>query len=586
MAQAIAAVGGDGDPLVRRSQREKPGDFQCNAAMALAKRMGIAPRELADRIVAQLDVDDLCESVDIAGPGFINFRLRADFIGKTLGEVPAAPTDAPDRMGIAQSLTPQVAVVDLSSPNLAKEMHVGHLRSTVIGDCVARILEFEGHRVYRENHVGDWGTQFGMLVAHLRSVRPDVEESPGELEIADLEQFYVDAKTRFDADAAFRDEARETVVALQRGEASARRIWQAFCEESLRHCHDIYRRLDVSLIDRGESFYQSIMDDVIERLEQLRDQGNAQVRDSDGALCVFLDGFTTREGDPLPLIARKSDGGYNYATSDLATALHRVEQLGAGRIAYVVGITQKQHLAMIFGAVKQLGWAPERVKFQHVAFGSVLSVSGKPFKTREGGTIKLRDLLAEAVVRADAVVRQQAGARSDDLVMSDAEIEQIAERVGLAAIKYFDLSHALETDYKFDLDNMLSLDGNTAPYILYAYTRIRSIERKSGQDMRELSDGSPLALVHPTELAVAKKLLELPEILAVVGSDLRPNLLTEYLFELARDFSRFYDRKSGVPILDATPQHLRVSRLRLCHLTARALELGLFLLGIGTVERM
>jgi arginyl-tRNA synthetase len=393
-------------------------------------------------------------------------------------------------------------------------MHVGHLRSTVIGDCIARILEFEGHTVLRENHVGDWGTQFGMLLAHLRSVRPDALDKPDDLVIEDLESFYVEAKTRFDADEEFKRESRKTVVALQSGDPVTRRLWQAFCDESLRHCHAIYDRLGVKIVDRGESCYMELMDEVVGQLEaMMKERTDDFIRISEGALCLFPGGFKTREGDPLPLIVRKSDGGYNYVTSDIATLLDRVQLLGATRIIYVVGLAQKQHFDMLFEAMRRAGWIDETVSPVHLGFGNMLGSTGKPFKTREGGTIKLKDLLDEAVARArQVVVNATADETKPGRTFSQKQVDEIAERVGLAAIKYFDLSHSLNSDYRFDLDTMLSLEGNTAPYMLYAYARIRSIGRKAGVDLAALPGKPQIMLEHPSEIALAKKLLQFAEV--------------------------------------------------------------------------
>ena len=582
-------AGVSGEPTVQPSQDEKFGDYQSNVAMMAAKQAGRKPRELAQQIIENLSIDDLCEPVEIAGPGFLNFRMKPAFLARSLAAIPAGIVpQAVDRVGLECAANPQTVVVDLSSPNLAKEMHVGHLRSTVIGDCVARALEFQGHTVIRENHVGDWGTQFGMLVAYLRRTQPHVVENPGDLVIRDLEAFYVQAKALFDADDEFKKESRDTVVALQRGDPVIRRIWKAFCDESLRHCHAIYQRLGVRLVDRGESFYADLMDEVIRRLEHLRDTGgSAAIRESEGALCIFLDGFTTREGEPLPLIVRKSDGGFNYATSDLATILHRIEQLGATRIVYVVGIAQKQHFDMLFAAARKVGFAGPQVALEHLGFGSMLTRDGRPFKTREGGTVKLAGLLDEAVSRARRVMQES---REDPdrpaRTMSEQEAERTAEAVGIAAVKYFDLSHSLTSDYKFDPDVMLAMEGNTAPYMLYAYARIASIGRRAGVDFRDLPPAAPILPEHASEIALAKKLAQFADVIDIVGRELRPNVLTDYLYELSRTFSRFYDKKLGVRVIDAAPEAVRLSRLRLCDLTARVLKLGLHLLGIDTVEQM
>ena len=377
-------------------------------------------------------------------------------------------------------------------------------------------------------------------------------------------------------------------MALQGGDPAVRKIWQAFCNESLRHCHAIYDRLGVKLVDRGESFYAEWMDEVIRRLERMRDRGESDaIRDSDGALCVFLDGFTTREGEALPLMVRKSDGGFNYTTSDLATIIDRVERLKADRISYVVGLAQKQHFQMLFAAARKVGWAGEHVSLEHLGFGNLLSAMGKPFKTREGGTVKLKDLLDEAVARARRVVEEQSPEEGRvQRSFTPQQMDLIAETVGLAAVKYFDLSHSMTSDYRFDLDTMLSLDGNTAPYMLYAYARIRSIGRKAGVDLATLDRSGPIVLEHPAEIALAKKLCQFVETLEAASNELHPNLLTDYLYDLAKMFSRFYDRKIGVRVIDASPESLRLSRLRLCDIAARTLKLGLHLLGIDTVEQM
>ncbi|MCC7290638.1 MAG: arginine--tRNA ligase [Phycisphaerales bacterium] len=618
VGSAVRRLDAEADPLVRASTEDQHGDYQSNCAMSLAKKLGRPPRSVAEEILRSLDIADLCEPPQIAGPGFINLRLRPDALASRLAAIPPAPSAGGDRLGIDPVEQRETVVVDLSSPNLAKEMHVGHLRSTVIGDCVCRILEFLGHDVIRENHVGDWGTQFGMLVAFLRRAQPDVLARPDSIAIADLEAFYIQAKALFDADPAFKKESQETVVALQQGDAATRLVWQAFCNESLRHCHRILDRLGVAVIDRGESFYNDLMPKVLDRLTR---DGHAV--ESQGALCMFLEGFKTKEGEPLPLLIRKSDGGYNYATSDLATLVHRFETLGARRVIYVVGMPQKLHFEMLFAAAYKSGIAPATARLEHLAFGSMLAKSGAPFKTREGGTIKLKDLLDSAVARARQVIESSAAAAQGDAAgpiessgssegaddpfaaagpgdlagpsaasvatrrsLTSAQMEDIAEVVGLAAVKYFDLSHNLAKDYRFDLDAMTSLEGNTAPYMLYAYARIRAIGRKAGVDYADLPAGEAMTLEHPSEIALARAVLRLPEILDQAAADLKPNLLTDYLYDLSKSFSRFYDRKLGVRVIDAPTPALRLSRLRLCDLTARALALGLSLLGIRTLEQM
>jgi len=577
---ALRAAGYDGEPLVIEAQSPQFGDYQSNAAMGLAKAAGKSPREVAAAIVSHLDTADLGPAPTIAGPGFINFRIDPAPLSTFLSEIPVGAEPGAERLGVPLSSHPETVVVDLSSPNLAKEMHVGHLRSTVIGDSVARILEFQGHTVIRENHVGDWGTQFGMLVAYLRATSPGA--LGGSIAITDLEEFYVRAKRRFDEDEPFQRDAQAAVVALQRGDEATRRMWRQFCEESLRHCHRIYERLGVhGLVDRGESFYNDLMPVALSRLLEA---GHAI--ESEGALVVPLEGYKTRDGEDLPLLVRKRDGGYNYATSDLATILHRIESLGARRIIYVVGAPQKQHLEMVFAAARKAGWAPPGIRLEHLAFGSMLAANGKPFKTREGGTVKLGDLLDAAVAKARRVLENSSGEPGEARrLFSAEEATNVSEVVGIAAVKYFDLAHALQTDYRFDPEIMLALDGNTAPYMLYAYARIRSIGRKAGVDFEALAR-TPIRVEHPAEIALAKELLRFRDVVEQLGRDLRPNLLTEYLYALSKTFSRFYDRNLGVRVIDAESIEARRSRLRLCELTARVLRVGLGLLGIRTVEEM
>ncbi len=566
------------NPLVRRAQDEKFGDYQSNCAMGLAKKLGQKPRDVAEKIRDALSVDDLCEDVDIAGPGFLNLRLKTAYVASELNTIENADPLS-DRVGVATTNEPTHVAVDMSSPNLAKELHVGHIRSTVIGDCVARVLEFAGHEVHRINHVGDWGTQFGMLLAYLRRTQPDVLTDPDKLHLPDLESFYIEAKSLYDSDENFATESRNTVVELQRQDADVMAVWRAFCNESLRHCHEVYERMDVRLEDRGESFYRDMLPDIVRMLEE-----KDVAEESDGAICVFpdRDRFKSRDGDPLPMIIRKSDGGYNYDTTDLAAVYHRIEKLGIKRLVYVVGITQKQHFDMLFAASRLIGWAGDDVSLEHLAFGSMLGPDGKPFKTRDGGTVKLKGLLDEAVDRARKVVTESEKSGELDAAMA----EEIAEAVGIGAIKYFDLCHALNSDYRFDWEHMLAMEGNTAPYMMYAYARIRSIGRKAGVDLATLDASTPILLEHESEIKLGKTLLRFAETVDVVARELRPNILTDYLFELSKAFSTFYDRRRGVRVIDAEPESVKRSRLRLCDLTARTLRIGLGLLGIRTVEKM
>ncbi len=566
---------------VVRSQDERFGDYQCNAAMALARKVGAKPRDVAQKIIDKLDLAGICEKPEIAGPGFINLRLSREFVAEQLGAIPPAANPWEDRLGKTPVENPIVVAVDMSSPNLAKEMHVGHLRSTVIGDCVARVLEFEGHTVHRINHVGDWGTQFGMLLSFLRRTQPHVLENPDTLQIDDLQKFYVEAKALYDSDEAFAETSRKTVVELQSQQPEIMAVWRAFCFESLRHCHEIYKRLDVRLEDKGESAYRDMLPEVVRTIEE---RGLAE--ESDGALCIFLDGYSTRDGDRLPMIIRKSDGGYNYDTTDLAAVRYRIEDLGAKRLIYIVGIPQKQHFNMLFDATRKIGWAGEDVELTHLAFGNMLARDGRPFKTREGGTVKLKDLLDEAFDRAKAVVVANVSDDARRTQFDEPTINEIANAVSMGSIRYFDLSHNLTSDYKFDWDIMLSLDGNTAPYMLYAYARVRSMGRKAGVELATLPTDSPLILEHEAEIRLAKTILRFAETVDQIAADLKPNVLTDYLFDLAKAFSVFYDRKQGVRVIDTESEALKLSRLRLCDLTSRALRLGLSLLGIKTVERM
>jgi len=569
------------DPMLRPTQDPSFGDYQANFAMALARTLKQKPRDVATAVVERLDVADLCEPPQVAGPGFINLTLSPAAAGRRLQAVPPAPRNGLDRVGIDPTSAPAVVAIDMSSPNLAKEMHVGHLRSTIIGDCIARMLEFEGHCVHRINHVGDWGTQFGMLIEHLRRTHPDVLNDPEHLRLGDLESFYVQAKQRFDADEEFAAAARRAVVDLQGGHPATLAVWRAFCEESLRHCHEIYDRLDVRVEDRGESFYNDLLPRVV------NDLAKADLAvESDGAMCVCLDGFRNREGEPLPMIIRKSDGGYNYDTTDLAALRHRIETLGATRLLYVVGLPQKQHFDMLFTAARKAGWAGDNVELTHIGFGSMLAATGKMFKTREGGTVKLKHLLDEAVERARKVLEANEQDPEKKRGLAPEQMQVIAETVGVGAVKYFDLSHALGSDYKFEWDTMLSMDGNTAPYMLYAYARIRSIGREAGVDYAALPPDTPISLEHESEIRLGKMLLRLPDVIEQAGREYRPNVITEYLFELSKAYNGFYDRKRGVRVKDASPESVRLSRLRLCDLTARALKLGLHLLGIGTLEQM
>ncbi|TNF89755.1 MAG: arginine--tRNA ligase [Gammaproteobacteria bacterium] len=549
------ATGETLSPQIQIAGKPEFGDYQANGAMAAAKALKQNPRAIADQVIAAAEVDDLVDRLEVAGPGFINVHLKPEFLSQSLADAPIAPaTDA------------QRVVVDYSSPNLAKEMHVGHLRSTIIGDAIARILEALGHEVIRQNHVGDWGTQFGMLIAYLDESGEDSEE------LADLETFYRASKQRFDTDEAFAERARQRVVALQAGDPETRALWQRFIDISLSHCQETYDRLDVTLTREdvmAESAYNDDLPSVVEDLK-----AKDLLTTSEGAECVFLDEFTGKDGKPQPVIVQKSDGGYLYATTDLAAVRYRVRTLDADRALYSTDARQAFHFRQIFAVAAAAGFTGNRILLEHQPFGAMLGRDGKPFKTRDGGVVKLNDLLDEAVSRAAALVAE----KSPDL--SEAERAEVARVVGIGAVKYADLSKNRTSDYIFDWDQMLSFDGNTAPYLQYAYSRIQSIFRRGEVDAEALSGEMDLSA--PEERALAVILLRLQEVLEQVAREGFPHLLCAWLYDLATAFMRFYE---ACPILNAE-EPARTSRLMLCKVTAERLSLGLSLLGIGTVPRM
>jgi arginyl-tRNA synthetase len=560
---ALAAAFGDEhagtDPLIRPSAF---GDFQANVAMSLAKALRRPPREVAAAIVEHLDVADLCESVEVSGPGFVNLTLRAQWIAEQAGRLLGD-----ERLGVAPAERPQTVVVDYSAPNAAKEMHVGHLRSTIIGDALARLLGFLGHRVVRQNHLGDWGTPFGMLLEHMVDI-----DAGGGLTVGDMNAFYQQAREKYDSDPEFAERARRRVVALQAGDEATLALWRELVEESMRHFRAIYERLGVQLDDGdvdAESRFNPVLPDVVAEL-----QAKGLVVESQGALCVFPPGFSGRDGAPLPLIVRKSDGGYNYVTTDLAAVRFRVRELCANRLVYVVGMPQALHFAMVFAAARAAGWLTPDHRAEHAAFGSVLGADGKMLRTRSGDPVKLVDLLDEAEQRAAKVVEE----RSE---LDPPARAAVAHLVGMGALKYFDLSFQRERDYVFDWDRMLAFDGNTGPYLQYAVTRIRSIFRRAGLEPQALA-GAAIALGEPAERALALKLLGLGEAVAAVAHTLEPHRLCSYLYDLATAFTDFYE---ACPVLQAG-EPTRRSRLALCALTARGLTLGLGLLGIQVPERM
>ncbi|MGD1901469.1 MAG: arginine--tRNA ligase [Geitlerinemataceae cyanobacterium] len=571
----VAAFGDDlagTDPLLAATNNPKFGDYQANLAMSLAKRLKQKPRDIATAIVEALDVSDICEPPEIAGPGFINLRLKTSYLESQLQAMLPG-----DRLGIAPVASPQKVVVDFSSPNIAKEMHVGHLRSTIIGDAIARVLEFQGHDVLRLNHVGDWGTQFGMLITYLREVYPDALTQADALDIGDLVAFYKKAKIRFDEDEQFKEKSRQAVVGLQNGDSEARKAWKLLCDQSRREFQKIYDRLDIKLSERGESFYNDALAGVVADLDEL-----SLLQEDDGAQCVFLEGYTNKEGKPLPLIVQKSNGGYNYATTDLAALRYRTTQDGASRIIYVVDVGQSSHFEQVFQVAQRAGWLAEDTEALHVPFGLVQGEDGKKLKTRAGDTVRLRDLLDEAVDRAQQSITDRLAA--EDRTEPAEFVDRVASVVGLSSVKYADLSQNRTSNYIFSYDKMLAMQGNTAPYLLYAYVRVAGIGRKGGIDFAALSEGTPpaIALEDAAELALAKHLLGLDEVIDTVARELLPNRLCQYLFELSQKFNQFYDRCS---VLQAgEPQ--RTSRLLLCYLSAKTLRLGLSLLGIEVLDRM
>lgn len=565
-AMSAAGIPEDCEPLVTPSTRPQFGDYQANGAMGAAKRMGCKPRDLAGRIIAQLDVDGLADKVEIAGPGFINLHLDPTWLGAGLGRVIDDP-----RLGIEPASAPQTIFIDYSSPNLAKEMHVGHLRSTIIGDALARLLEHLGHTVVRQNHMGDWGTQFGMLIAHLEDQTGEGRDA--DIALGDLEVFYREAKQRFDTDADFADRARDYVVRLQSGDARCRALWEQFIEISIRHSEAIYAHLNVTLKRddiRAESAYNDMLPGIV---TDLRAQG--LLVEDQGAQVVFLDKFKDKQGDPLPVIVQKSGGGYLYATSDLAALRFRCLERGADRILYFIDARQSLHMQQVYTVARLAGYAPETTSLEHHPFGTMMGADGKPFKTRAGGTVKLADLLIEAVERAEKLIAEK------DPELPAEERRQVAEKVGIGAVKYADLSKTRTHDYIFNWDAMLSFDGNTAPYLQYAYTRIRGILRKAGVDPQTLTDA--IALNTPQEKALALKLLQFGEVLEQVARECYPHVLCGYLYELSSLYMSFYE---VCPVLKAESEALRASRLRLCHGVARTLAAGLDLLGIEVMERM
>lgn len=570
--QVASNIGSDSaaesvDPVLQASRHA---DFQANAAMAMAKALKKNPREIAAAVIDVVEANELIDQLEIAGPGFINITLAPGALGGILEEQRADALlgyEPPER---------QTIVIDYSAPNVAKEMHVGHLRSTIIGDACVRLLEWQGHDVLRRNHLGDWGTPFGMLIEHLLDLGET--EATEELSQGDLNGFYRAARQKFEASEEFQTRARNRVVSLQSGDAETLRLWKLLIEQSQKYFMQVYGQLEVRLDGSefvGESAYN---DELAPTLEELRNLGLIQT--SDGAECLFPPGFSNRDGEPLPLIVRKRDGGYGYAATDLAALRQRTQTLHADRLLYVVGSPQSQHLEMVYEAGRMAGWLKPPATAEHIAFGSVLGSDGKMFKSRTGDTIRLSDLVNEAIERAAATIEEK------NPELSAEERAEVAQMVGIGAVKYADLSSERTRDYVFDFDRMLALEGNTAPYMQYAHARVQSIVRRAmeshGIDAAEI-DQAPMLIADEAEKVLALQLLRFANVIEDVTDSLLFHRLASYLFDLATAYSSFYN---SCPVVDAPDAETRLSRLALCRLTARTLATGLSLLGIRAPERM
>ena len=565
--QAMIAAGADAqcEALVRQSGKVQFGDYQANGIMPAAKKLGLNPREFAQSVLDKAELQDIAEKTEIAGPGFINIFLKDTWLADNINRAVQDP-----KLGV-HNPEKQTVVVDYSSPNVAKEMHVGHLRSTIIGDAVVRTLEFLGNHVIRANHVGDWGTQFGMLIAYLEKME---NEHASEMELSDLEAFYRAAKKHYDEDPVFAEKARNYVVKLQSGDEYCRTMWQKLVKITMQQNQHNYDRLNVTLTDKdvmGESLYNPMLPGIV---EDLKKQGLAV--EDDGALVVYLDEFKNKDGDPMGVIVQKKDGGFLYTTTDIAAAKYRYETLKANRALVFSDTRQSQHMQQAWLITRKAGYVPDSFQLEHKNFGMMLGKDGKPFKTRSGDTVKLADLLDEAIERAGVLISQKSTA------LSEQEKSDVIEAVGIGSVKYADLSKNRTTDYVFDWDNMLSFEGNTAPYMQYAYTRIRSIFNRSQIALSEVEQAK-LSITDEKERALAIKLLQFEEGVQVVGKEGTPHVLCAYLYELAGVFSSFYEH---CPILNNDDQQVKLSRLKLALLTERTLKQGLDLLGIKTVEKM
>ncbi len=564
--QALISAGAplDCDAIVKQSAKAQFGDYQANGVMAAAKKMGMPPRQLAEKVIELVDLDGIAEKTEIAGPGFINIFLSPDWL---TAQLETALAD--DKLGLTP-VEPMTIAIDYSAPNVAKQMHVGHLRSTIIGDAAARTQEYLGHKVIRCNHVGDWGTQFGMLIAYLEKMQ---NEDAGDMALADLEAFYREAKKHYDEDEVFAERARGYVVKLQGGDEYCRTMWRKLVDITMQQNQETYNRLNVTLTEddvMGESLYNNMLPGIV---SDLMNRGIAE--ESEGAIVVYLDEFKNKEGEPMGVIIRKKDGGYLYTTTDIACAKYRHDVLHADRVLYYIDSRQHQHLMQAWTIVRKAGYIPESMTLEHHMFGMMLGKDGKPFKTRAGGTIRLSDLLDEAVERAEKLIREK---NSD---MPEDELKQLAEVVGIGAVKYADLSKSRTTDYIFDWDNMLAFEGNTAPYMQYAYTRVASVFKRADIDADSLTQ--PIILTDDRERQLAARLLQFEETITAVAREGLPHMMCSYLYDLAGLFSGFYEH---CPILAAESEELRQSRLKLALLTQKTLKAGLDTLGIGTVEKM
>lgn len=564
--QALISAGAplDCDAIVKQSAKAQFGDYQANGVMAAAKKMGMPPRQLAEKVIELLDLDGIADKTEIAGPGFINIFLSPAWL---TAQLETALAD--DKLGLTP-VKPMTIAIDYSAPNVAKQMHVGHLRSTIIGDAAARTQEYLGHKVIRCNHVGDWGTQFGMLIAYLEKMQ---NEDAGDMALADLEAFYREAKKHYDEDEVFAERARGYVVKLQGGDEYCRTMWRKLVDITMQQNQETYNRLNVTLTEddvMGESLYNDMLPGIV---SDLMNRGIAE--ESEGAIVVYLDEFKNKEGEPMGVIIRKKDGGYLYTTTDIACAKYRHDVLHADRVLYYIDSRQHQHLMQAWTIVRKAGYIPESMTLEHHMFGMMLGKDGKPFKTRAGGTIRLSDLLDEAVERAEKLIRRK---NSD---MPEDELKQLAEVVGIGAVKYADLSKSRTTDYIFDWDNMLAFEGNTAPYMQYAYTRVASVFKRADIDADSLTQ--PIILTDDRERQLAARLLQFEETITAVAREGLPHMMCSYLYDLAGLFSGFYEH---CPILAAESEELRQSRLKLALLTQKTLKAGLDTLGIGTVEKM